>query len=214
MGVCLFLAISLRIACQRLALGQRHLCFALRNGDRGVHQSEPAPQPNPLLETGGDDSPPSRTAAGTAAQPKEDPQNPEAFAKPKGSPPNPAASAKPKEKLAPPDEATQKQALAMIRETYRDDYRAADKAALAKKLVEKADESKSDAVARFALLQEAKKLAAEAFQGELAFEVIDALASEYDVRGPEMKAAVLEQAAKKTRLTPEQRTGIAQPPRR
>jgi hypothetical protein len=59
-------------------------------------------------------------------------------------------------------------------------------------------------------LQEAKKLAAEASQGELVFEVIDAMASEYDVSGSQLKAEVLEQAAKKARLTPDQRTAIAE----
>ena len=61
--------------------------------------------------------------------------------------------------------------------------------------MQKADENKSDMTARFALLLEARKVAAEAFQGELAFEAIDAMAGEYDVSGSELKAGVLEQAA-------------------
>ena len=69
--------------------------------------------------------------------------------------------------------------------------------ALVAELLEKADETKGDAVARFALLQEAKKLAAEAEQGTLAFEVIDVLASEYWIRAAEMKAEIVEQATKR-----------------
>ena len=98
----------------------------------------------------------------------------------------------------------------MIRKTHKDGYRASDKAAFAEKLLQEANESKGDTTAQFALLQEAKKLAAEASQGELVFEVIDAMASEYDVNGSQLKAEVLEQAAKKARLTPDQRTAIAE----
>ena len=72
-----------------------------------------------------------------------------------------------------------------------------------------ADDSKDDATARFVLLQEAKKVAVEAFLGELAFEVIDTMASEYEVCGSEMKAEVLDQAAKKMR-SPQQQKAFAQ----
>lgn len=125
-------------------------------------------------------------------------------------PQTPDASAKQNKKLAVPDEAALKQSLAMIRKTHKDGYRASDKAAFAEKLLQEANESKGDTTAQFALLQEAKKLAAEASQGELVFEVIDAMASEYDVNGSQLKAEVLEQAAKKARLTPDQRTAIAE----
>ena len=92
-------------------------------------------------------------------------------------------------------------ALATIRETYKEDYRASDKAAFATKLLQKADENKADATNRFALLQEAKQVAAEAFQGDLAFEIIDAMAGEYDVSGSDLKAEVLDQAAGKKRAS-------------
>jgi hypothetical protein len=137
---------------------------------------------------------------------------PEPKVEPKPEPkvePTPDPTPARNKKLAVPPEAALKKALALIRETYKEDYRAADKAALAKKLLAKADENKGDTTARFVLLQEAKKVAADAFQGDLAFEAINAMASEYDVSGSEMKAEVLEQAAKKTRLTPDQRAAIA-----
>ena len=51
-------------------------------------------------------------------------------------------------------------------------------------------------------------MAAEAWQGELAFEIIDALASEYRIAVAEMKAEIIEQAAKKTR-SPQQRKAVA-----
>ena len=60
----------------------------------------------------------------------------------KENPQKAGALRRPKEKLAAPDEATQKHALAIIRETYQASYRAADKVALVHTLLEKADESK------------------------------------------------------------------------
>jgi hypothetical protein len=110
------------------------------------------------------------------------------------------------EKLPVPDRAVQERVLATVRDLFKGDYK--DKAALATKLIHKAKETQ-DVVGRFVLLNEAKVLAAEAFQGELAIEAIDAMASEYAINGSEMKAAVLERAAKKPRLKPEQKMAIA-----
>ena len=135
----------------------------------------------------------------TAAGSKEKPQKPAAPAEAKVKSQKPAALAPPREKLAVPDEATLKRALATIRESFKVGYLASEKAALAQTLLEKADESKSDATARFALLQVAKKLAADAGQGELAFEIIDVMASEYQIPAAAMKAEIVEQAAKKIR---------------
>ena len=66
----------------------------------------------------------------------------------------------------------------MIRETYETGYPAFDKLGLVYRLLDKAEESKSDPPAQVALLQEARKLAVEAGQVELALDVIDCLAGE------------------------------------
>ncbi len=115
----------------------------------------------------------------------------------------------PDQRLPVPDEAAGKLALAIIRETYKDDYRSADKVALAQKLLLKADGSRSDPVARFELLQEAKKVAVETGQPELALEAADALADEYQVASAEMKAQIVEQGVKLVRYA-QQRQAVAE----
>ena len=75
-----------------------------------------------------------------ARSPERDHEKVESEAPDNPMPPNetsaaPETVAPPAEKAAVPDEAAQKQALAIIRETYKEDYRASDKAAFAKKLV-------------------------------------------------------------------------------
>ena len=115
----------------------------------------------------------------------------------------------PDPRLPVPDEAAGKQALAIIRETYKADYRTADKVALAQKLLGKADGSRSDPVARFELLQEAKKVAVETGQPELALEAADALADEYQVAAAEMKAEIVEQGVKLVRYA-QQRQAVAE----
>ena len=51
-------------------------------------------------------------------------------------------------------------------------------------------------------------MAAEAWQGELAFEIIDVMASEYRIPAAAMKAEIIEQAAKNPRSLP-QRKAVA-----
>lgn len=106
-----------------------------------------------------------------------------------------------------PDETAQQKSLAAIRVVYKEEYKKLDKASLVTKLIQKAKETQN-ATDRFVLLQEAKDVASETWQGELAFEAIDAMAREFDLHGLEMKADVVEQAAKKSRNSPEQKTAI------
>ena len=75
--------------------------------------------------------------------------------------------------------------------------------------MEKANGTQDDPTTKFVLLKLARDIAVQAVDGELAFEAIDAMASDYDVNRIEMKAGVLEQAAKRSRLTPDQRAAIA-----
>jgi hypothetical protein len=156
-----------------------------------------------------------------AARPKVTaPSDPKAQGKPEGevkpedapaAEPKPAPHAKelPKAKLSVPAPVALEKALATVRDIYREDYRKPDKAALAKKLIQTARETK-DSADRFALLQEAKDVAAEDWQGDLAFEAIDAMANDYEISRAKMKAEVIQKSAGKTRLAPEQRTAIAE----
>lgn len=144
-------------------------------------------------------------------RPKEKPEVADPAARPNEKAPIPVVSFPPLEKRAVPDEAIQERTLASIRETYEAGYRAAEKAALAWTLIEKADESRSDATARFMLLREAKNLAVETGHGELAFALIDALASEYRIPAAEMKAEILLQAAKNKKIgSPQERETIVE----
>ncbi len=111
-----------------------------------------------------------------------------------------------KEKLPIPDDAAQEKVMATIRDIYKDDYK--DRTALANKLFQRATETQ-DTTERFVLLQEAKDLASETWQGKLAFDVIDVMAKEYEISGPSMKVEVFEQAVKKPRISPEQKIAIA-----
>ena len=109
--------------------------------------------------------------------------------------PNAGKAAQSKQRLPVPEDAVQQKVLATIRDTYRADYKAADRAALARKLLQKADENKSDPVARFVLLLEAKNVAAKAGENELAFQAIDTMAAEYNISAVQLKAGVIETGA-------------------
>jgi hypothetical protein len=113
----------------------------------------------------------------------------------------------PRHKLPLPDNAAQQKAIARVRDAYSADYNS-DKAALAEKLIQKAKETQ-DPTDRLALLWEAKNVAAEAFQRELAFEVIDEIASRYDISAAQAKADIVKQAAKAAR-TVEQKRSLAE----
>ena len=146
----------------------------------------------------------------TPAPPKVEPTKPDQPPKPD----EPPKVLKPeiKSKLPIPDAAAQEKSLAAVRDVYADDYKKPDKAALAKKLLQRAQETQ-DATDRFVLLREAERLATEDCQGDLAFDAIDAISAQYDLSGLhrtglQIKAGVLEQAAKRPHLTPEQKSAI------
>ncbi len=160
------------------------------------------PKPEPILQPAVQPKPEPKVEPKPqpAVQPKLEPKV-ESKPEPKVEPtPDPTPAQK--KKLAVPDEATQKQALASIRAAYKNEYR--DKTTLAKKLLKKADENKNDLPTRFVLLQEAQRVAIETGQGTLAFDVIDLMASEFNVNGPEMKAGILGELAKRDRLVSDQ----------
>lgn len=82
-----------------------------------------------------------------------------------------------------------------IREIFQTEFAAAKKSSeksdLAGKLWNHTVNTDEDAVARYALLEAARVLATEADDNKFAFNVIDSLATQYEVNGAELKSAVL-----------------------
>jgi len=103
------------------------------------------------------------------------------------------------EKAPVPSEEAQAEALELIKEVYGEEWKNAEtpaqKQALATKLLEAAGESTGPAN-RYALLKVARDIAAQAGDAELAFRVIDATATRYDVDTYKLRGAALSQAAK------------------
>ena len=77
------------------------------------------------------------------------------------------------------------------------------------KIIQKAKETNKDNAAHFVLLRLCRDIATQTSDYHQAFDVIDLMADEYDLSGPQMKAEVLEQAAKKPRLMSVQKVAIA-----
>ncbi len=102
-------------------------------------------------------------------------------------------------KLAIPSEPDQQQSLELIREIYGEELGSAKtsskKQALAKKLLGKAKEA-IDPTNRYVLLREARDLAAQAGDVDLAFFAIDEMDSRYQVDAYKLKGLALSQAAK------------------
>jgi hypothetical protein len=102
-------------------------------------------------------------------------------------------------KAAVPDEAAQKEAVALIRDVYKDEQKQATtpekKSELAKKLIEKAGVTKDDPANQFVLLRIARDLAAQAGDCETALEAVSQLAQGFAVDAVEMKVGVLVEVA-------------------
>jgi serine/threonine protein kinase len=102
-------------------------------------------------------------------------------------------------------------AVKTIRELYRDDYsktRHSEMSAAAQKLFDIARDEKKDSVMRFALLAEARDMAAKAADGALAFKAIEESAIDFAVEDREMKGSALQTAVKEV-LTPERSALLA-----
>ena len=112
-----------------------------------------------------------------------------------------------------PAEAAQAQATKLIKEVYGEEWNkaktAAEKQALAKKLLGKANESKDDPASQFVLLRLARDIATQATDGQTAFQAIDAMAETFQVNSLEMKTAVLTKCAVFLR-TPEQHNSASE----
>ena len=110
-------------------------------------------------------------------------------------PPSPARPGR----LPVPEEAKQREAEKAIRELFKSEYgkkTAADRKALARSLLDQAEKSGDDAAVRFVLLREAREVAIQASELELAFQAVDSVVKLFDVESSPLKSAVLAAAAK------------------
>jgi WD40 repeat protein len=127
-------------------------------------------------------------AGGDAVAANPPPKNPGVIDPPAKDPP-PVARQK-----VPPDDAVAK-AEAVHRDVFKDDFAkksAADRAALAKKLIRTGEETNDNPVARYALLRDAREVGVEAGDPAVVALATDAIARYYEVDGPAMKVAALE----------------------
>jgi hypothetical protein len=98
-----------------------------------------------------------------------------------------------------PSDTAQTEATRLVKEIYGDEYAKAktpaQKQSLARKLLAKAGETADDLAGKFVLLRLTKDIAAQATDGQTAFEAIDATAESFAIDAAEMKAAVLQKLA-------------------
>jgi hypothetical protein len=98
-------------------------------------------------------------------------------------------------RLAVPDADAVAKAEANVRSLFKDEYarrQPAEKKALAQKLFELAEQTRDDPAARYALLCEARDLAAEGNDPALMVQAVEGIAKWYDVDGTAQKLAALE----------------------
>lgn len=102
-----------------------------------------------------------------------------------------------------PSEADQTQAQSLIRDIYRDEYAQAktaeQKRTLAKKLLEKANQTKDDPASHYVLLRVARDLATQAGYADLATDIVDAMAESFPIAADAMKVDVVKNAAQAAR---------------
>ena len=98
-------------------------------------------------------------------------------------------------KTSVPADTAQAEATKLIKEVYGDEWAkaktAAEKQALSKKLLGKANDSKDDPASQFVLLRLARDIATQASDGQTAFQAIDAMAEAFQIDALEMKSVVL-----------------------
>jgi WD40 repeat protein len=180
----------------------------------------PKKDPEDLLVSKGSGEPVvDPTVVKVAKPPKRDPLEPlvELFPRvpdptdPKGEPkvqpakPDPAANGS----LAPPEPATQATVLRRIKELFKEEYaqrKPEGKKALAAKLLEQGADPQNPYEARFVLLREARDLASESADAEIAWQAIDEMARSFKIAVPEMKLAALAAAVPQARTPDEGRT--------
>ena len=111
-------------------------------------------------------------------------------------------------RLAVPKSEALRAAEKQIHEIFQTEFAAAkkppEKSALAGKLWEHAENTEEDATARYALLEAARLLAVEADENKLAFNIINTLATQFEISELELKTAALIANAKESRTAPAQ----------
>lgn len=98
-----------------------------------------------------------------------------------------------------PDSAAQKEAEILLREVFKEEYAkktAADKAALADRMVLQSRETRDDSASRFVLLREAQELYSQAGDLERSLITIDELGKLYTIDAFVLKSAALTSATK------------------
>lgn len=162
------------------------------------------PEPKSVVEVTPKALPAPPTPSPEAVQPKKKPIETRSPPPPSVSavaaPPRAAPAPQEPKKLPVPSEATQDQSLKNAQDIYRADYdrakTAAEKRALARKLLEQATSSELSAADRYVVLRLARDVAVRADDSKLAFEAIDRMAQAYEVEPLAMKADALVAIAK------------------
>jgi hypothetical protein len=177
-----------------------------------VTNQPPVPDPRPVTPTPVDPVVP-ETEPPTTPEPRQlEPVVDTPGETPPAEPPPDPMPEEERPKLPPaPSETDVVAATKTIKELFQKEYSATrpeDKRALAKKLLEQAEETASDPVAQFALLQEARRLAMSAADYETGSAAIDAAATSFDIDPFGLKAESLQAIAKMAKL-PEHHQKIA-----
>jgi hypothetical protein len=123
------------------------------------------------------------------------------------------ASPNPTGKSPAPDADAQTEAAKLIKKVYGDEWvaakTAAQKQALAKKLLQTAKETDKDNAARFVLLRSSRDIATQAMAGPTAFQAVDEMDRFFQIDALDMKATVLTKGAS-IAATPEQHKAVAE----
>jgi hypothetical protein len=171
-------------------------------------QAVPKAQPNTKPKPQAPEQPPERAEPGPSLprEPDDAKQEPIPEIQLEQEPPRQPRPAEQAAKKRPvPEHDARERSLVTIRNVYGEDIQAGR----AEKLIAAAKDTK-DVTDRFALLQTAEGIAAKAARLHIAFTAIDAMTAEYEVSAATMKAEAIETAAKKTRITAEQRMDAAE----
>jgi len=150
---------------------------------------KPEPEPKVIKE------PPKKDPVREPPEPNKTPQEEK---KPAATPPPDSRPTR----LPEPLEKDQARAEALIRQVFRDEYARpspADRRALAQKLLRQGIETRDDTAARFVLLREARDLAAQSGDVDLALRALEEMGRGYFVGEVASKVRIFEQAAKGAR---------------
>lgn len=119
------------------------------------------------------------------------------------APANNDARAQESQRVNPPSVEEQRKVLAVIKETYKKEYQLkepAQRIAFAQDLLKEALAVKEDTTTRYAMLLEARNLAAMAGNIEMAFQVVNEIANEFSINSLTLKTEALETMSRSVRL--------------